>query len=77
MKSNFLFPTLMSCVIFCLISCGGSEGNFKQNLTDSSYADSVSRAKMSELPAIIRSKQTADAKEGVFHGVPLRGKYTF
>lgn len=55
MKSNFLFPTLMSCVIFCLISCGGSEGNFKQNHVNSAYVDSVIRTKMSEQPADLKS----------------------
>lgn len=77
MKVNLLHYSCLFFAITFLFSCGGSEGNFKKNQVDSTYADSVSRARMSELP--IKSKKNIETalKGGVFHGVAQRAKYTF
>lgn len=67
----------MFSAIILFFACGGSEGNFKQNQVDSSYADSVAKARMSELPIKSKKIKTTALKEGVFHGAFQRAKYTF
>ena len=77
MKVNLIHYSCLFFAITLLFACGGSEGNFKKNRVDSTYVDSVSRARMSELPIKYMKNNTKASKGGVFHVAAQRAKYTF
>ncbi len=68
---------ILLCATTSLIGCGQGQDNNKRQKVDSTYADSIVKVKMSEIPLNSRLYSIKNSKVCVFHGVTLGKKYTF